>query len=143
MSREYPDRPVPAVGAVVVPRGFVLLAKRGVDPNRARWSVPGGAIEESETAEEAVIRETREECGVTVRPVELVAAIDVITRDTEGRVRFHYALLGYRADYVEGEPTAGDDVLDARWIPLRDLHEYDVTEGALEAIEATLRRRRG
>ncbi len=61
-------------------------------------------------------RELLEETGVTVKANELAYVFDVIFRDHEGRVRFHYVIIDWLADYIDGQPRAGDDVSDVRWV---------------------------
>src|SRR5439155_77729 len=73
---EFPTRPVPAVGAIVFRGSRVLLVRRRRPPNQRRWSIPGGAMELGETVEQAVVRETREETQVEVRPVEVITVSD-------------------------------------------------------------------
>ena len=90
MRREYPEAPIPGVAAVVLDDG-VLLVRRGREPARGRWGLPGGVVELGERAEEAVVREVLEETGIEVEPLKLVAVYDSIVRDEEGRVRFHYS----------------------------------------------------
>lgn len=138
MSPEYPERPVPAAAGVVFRGDDILLVKRGHAPNQGRWSVPGGAVEEGETVEAAVIREVLEETSVRVRPVRVLTVADLVERDDSGRVRFHYATVEVLCEYVEGEPMPDSDADNARWIPMRELHEYDVTETALHVIRAAL-----
>jgi len=141
MSPEYPERPVPAAAGLVFRGDDILLVKRGHAPNQGRWSVPGGAVEEGETVEAAVVREVLEETSVRVRPVRVLTVADLVERDDSGRVRFHYATVEVLCEYVEGEPMPDSDADNARWIPMRELHEYDVTETALQVIRAALRER--
>lgn len=141
MTAEYPERPVPAGAGVVFRGDDVLLVKRGRPPNQGRWSLPGGSVEEGETVEAAVVREVLEETSVRVRPVRTLTVIDLIERDASGRIRFHYATVDVLCDYVAGEPMPDTDAENARWIPIRELHEYDVTETALRVIQAALRER--
>ena len=141
MSPEYPGRPVPAAAGVVFRRDDVLLVKRGGPPHQGRWSIPGGSIEEGETAGAAVRREALEETGVRVRPGRVLLVHDLIERDHEGRVRFHYAIVDILCEYEAGEAIPGSDAVNARWVPVRELHEYDVSEGALRAIAAGLEER--
>jgi ADP-ribose pyrophosphatase len=142
VTAEYPERPVPAAAGVVFLGDSVLMIKRDGPPHEGRWSVPGGSVEVGETVEAAVAREVLEETGVKVRPVKVVLVHDLIERDPKGRVRFHYAIADILCEYVEGDPMPDSDAVNARWIPVRELHEYDVSEGALRAIAAGLRERR-
>lgn len=141
MTAEYPERPVPAAAGVTFRNDDVLMIKRGGPPHQGRWSVPGGSVEVGETVEAAVVREVLEETEVQVRPVRVVLVHDLIERDPKGRVRFHYAIADILCEYVEGDPMPASDAVNARWIPVRELHEYDVSEGALKAIAAGLRER--
>src|SRR5579859_1637893 len=77
-SREYPERPVIGVGGVIVDRERTVLIRRGTEPLRGEWSIPGGTIEIGETLEEAVRRELREETGLEVRVLELIELFDRI-----------------------------------------------------------------
>ena len=129
--------PVPAVGAVVVHGGAVLLVRRARAPSRGVWAVPGGRIELGETLAEAAEREVREETGVRVRAGEPIWSFDSVVRDAGGRVAFHYVIVDLLADYVAGEPRAGDDALEARWVRPEDFPGMTVsppTVGLLERI---------
>jgi len=139
---EFPQRPVPAVGALVFRDGAVLLVKRGAEPNRDRWSLPGGALETGETVEAAVVREIREETGVDVRPLRVLDVRDFIERK-DSRVRWHYVLIDVLCEYVRGDPFPATDAENARLIPLRELGEYDVVPTALEVIQMPSARRIG
>ena len=77
-SREYPQRPVMGVGGVIVDQGRTVLIRRGTEPLRGQWSIPGGTIEIGETIEEAVRRELREETGLEVRVLEMIELFDRI-----------------------------------------------------------------
>src|SRR5213076_1328648 len=73
-SREYPDRPVMGVGGVIIDNARTVLIRRGTEPLRGEWSIPGGTIEIGETLDEAVQRELREETGLEVRVLELISS---------------------------------------------------------------------
>ena len=138
---EFPSAPVPAVGAIVFRDGAVLLVKRGDEPNRGRWSVPGGSLEAGETVEQAAARECLEETGIVVRPVRAVYVMDYVDRDSLERVRWHYVLIDVLCEYVSGEPAPASDAENARFVPLRELAEYDITPTAIEALEEASRMR--
>jgi len=116
MRREYPPSPIPTVGATVFNGGCVLLVQRGQVPNKGRWTLPGGAIETGETMRQAIEREVREECNIQVRAGDVVEALDIIQRDEAGAVRFHYVVIDFLCEYISGEPLAGDDATDVRWV---------------------------
>jgi len=119
MSREYPDRPWLGVGCTVFERGTgrVLLVRRGRPPRLGEWGIPGGAVELGETAAEAARREVREETGLEAAPFAVFTAVDLVERDADGRVRFHYLLVQVAAE-ASGEPSAagGDDADRAEWV---------------------------
>lgn len=131
MRREYPDAPIAGVGAVIVRdvagRGQqVLLIRRGQEPLKGEWSLPGGAVELGETLEEAVCREVLEETGLTVETVGVVQSFDRISRDAEGRVRYHYVLIDFLCHVCNGceapeTIVCATDALEARWAGPDDL----------------------
>ncbi len=124
---------MPAVGTVVFRDGEVLLVKRGSEPNKGRWSLPGGVLEVGETVEAAAVRETLEETGVTVRPKRVFDVLDFI--DFEGeQVRWHYVLVDLLCEYVRGEPFPATDAENVRFVPLRELGDYDVIPRTLEVV---------
>jgi ADP-ribose pyrophosphatase YjhB (NUDIX family) len=115
LQREYPLAPLVGVGAVIVQEGRVLLVQRGREPMKGRWTIPGGLIEIGESLLDAVVRETREETGLEVEPVELVELLDRIHRE-EGRVRYHYVIADYLCRVVGGTLAAADDAAAVRWV---------------------------
>jgi ADP-ribose pyrophosphatase YjhB (NUDIX family) len=115
MQREYPETPLVGVGGVVVDQGRVLLVKRGREPLKGHWSLPGGLLELGESLQEGVIREINEETGLTVEPLQLIELLDRIHRDG-GRIRFHYIIADYLCRVVSGELNAASDADAVRWI---------------------------
>jgi ADP-ribose pyrophosphatase YjhB (NUDIX family) len=119
MQREFPEAPLVGVGAVVVDEGRVLLVRRGREPLKGHWSLPGGLIEVGESLLEGVVREVREETGLIVEPVELIELLDRIHKESgpEGeRVRYHYVIADYLCRVVGGELAAASDADAARWV---------------------------
>lgn len=115
MQREFPAAPLVGVGAVIVQDSRVLLVQRGTEPAKGRWSIPGGLIEVGEMLSEAVIREVREETGLSVEPLELVELLDRIHRDG-GRVRYHYVIADYLCRVTGGTLQAASDAAAVRWV---------------------------
>ena len=137
-GREYPRRPVVGVGGVVVRDGAVLLVKRAVEPLRGRWALPGGAVELGETLEEAVVRELKEETNLTVRVLGLVEAFDRITRDPDGRARYHYVLLDFLCEPLDSNPEAGSDVDAVAWARPEEFAVYELGPHAQRVCEKAL-----
>lgn len=113
MSTPLPA-PVPAVGVVCLRGEEVLLIRRGTPPRQGEWSLPGGRIEPGERATDAALRELREETGVEAELIGLIDVVDGIF-PSAGR---HYVLIDYAARWLSGEPFAGDDALEARFVSL-------------------------
>jgi len=109
--------PVPCVGVVCLRGDAVLLIRRGTPPRQGEWSLPGGRIEPGERAVDAALRELREETGVEGRITGLVDVVDGLFPEA-GR---HYVLIDYAAEWVSGEPAAGDDALEARFVALEQV----------------------
>jgi ADP-ribose pyrophosphatase YjhB (NUDIX family) len=112
IEREFPQAPLVGVGAVVVDEGRLLLVRRGSEPLKGHWTLPGGVLEVGETLAAGVAREVREETGLDVEPVELV---DRIHREG-GRVRYHYVIADYLCRVTGGELRAASDAGAVRWV---------------------------
>lgn len=138
MLREYPPIPLVGVGAVITAGCRVVLIRRGKEPSRGEWSIPGGLVRVGETLREAVTREAAEETGLTVRPEELVELLERIFRDDQGRVRYHYVLADYRCQVTGGHLIAGSDALDAQWVERDELEQLGLAPVTLSVILKTL-----
>jgi len=135
MSRQYPDKPVFGVGAVIFDGGRVLLIKRGQAPLKGHWSLPGGAQEIGETAHEALSREIREETGLEIEIIRFLTLVDIIERDKKGKVRHHYTVADYLCQALGGDLSPEGDAADARWVAMEELETYSLTPKAREVIE--------
>jgi len=125
--REYPDRPIVGVGAVIVSHGRVVLVKRRYEPLAGRWSLPGGAVEVGETLTAGLAREILEETGLVVDVGPVVDVFDRITLDETNRVRYHFVLVDYLCWPSGGELQAGSDVEEAVLVDPRGLEPFEVT----------------
>jgi ADP-ribose pyrophosphatase YjhB (NUDIX family) len=120
-GREYPERPIVGVGAIIFQAERVLLVQRGHAPMQGEWSLPGGALEIGETLEEGVKREVLEETGLNIEPITRVEVFVRIARDDAGRVQFHYVLVDYLCRITGGSAACASDAafasdaIDLRW----------------------------
>jgi len=123
--------PVPTVGVVCLRGDHVLLIKRGTPPRLGQWSLPGGRLERGETTAVAALRELAEETGVQAHLLGLIDVVDgLFTSPATGETTRHYVMIDYAARWISGEPVAGDDAAEARFVPLEEalaMVEWDVT----------------
>jgi ADP-ribose pyrophosphatase YjhB (NUDIX family) len=140
MRREYPDAPIVTVGLIVRKGDQVLIIQRGKEPSKGRWTIPGGAVELGEALREAGRREIAEECGIDVSVGKVADVFERVVRDGDGRVRYHYVIIDFLADYVSGDIRPATDVDDARWVRKEELGTFDITERARQLLEDILSR---
>jgi 8-oxo-dGTP diphosphatase len=132
MPPELPidPRSIPCVGAIIIDSGGrLLLIRRGHEPGRGLWSVPGGRIEPGESDEQAVIREVREETGLSVRVGRLIGSV---RRPAPGGAVFD--IRDYAATVAEGTLTAGDDADDAQWVDRAQMLALPLTDALAETL---------
>jgi 8-oxo-dGTP diphosphatase len=141
-SREYPERPVVGVGGVIIDNGRALLIRRGSEPLRGEWSIPGGTLELGESLQEGVARELREETGLQVRVLELIEVFDRIfpseraaLSEPERLPRFHFVIVDYLCERISGEACAGSDVTDVAFSTEDELEKFGLTETATRVLK--------
>lgn len=123
------NRPQVCVGAVVVEDDDLLLIRRGHGPAAGEWSVPGGRVEAGETLAEAVLRELEEETGIEGLCGPLLGWVERIEEDQ------HFVILDFTVTLLERqEPVAGDDAVEAAWVPLAEVAELRLVEGLAEFL---------
>ena len=137
-SRQYPERPIVGVGAVIIEDGRVVLVKRRYEPLAGRWSLPGGTLELGETLQAGLAREMREETGLDVEVGPVIEVFDRILLDEEKRVRYHFVLVDYLCWPVAGELRAGSDVDEAVLADPGALEPYNLTPKATAVINRGL-----
>jgi len=128
-------QPKVTVGAIVVKNNKVLLIKRKNAPNQGLWAIPGGKVEPGETLQQAAEREIKEETGLTIRAHEVIYVFDLIERDADDNLLFHYVIIDLMADYVSGELRAGDDATDACWVSKAELDQLSMTESTRKLLK--------
>jgi 8-oxo-dGTP diphosphatase len=136
-------RVIPCVGAIIKDHaGRLLLIKRGHDPGKGLWSIPGGRIEDGESDADALVREVREETGLIVTAGPLIGAVRRPVRpggaspdgaDGAG-ITTELLIRDYAATVTGGDLRAGDDADDAAWAGPGELAALPLAEGLLEAL---------
>jgi 8-oxo-dGTP diphosphatase len=150
LSREYPERPVVGVGGVVIDGDRALLIRRGSEPLLGQWSIPGGTLELGESLEHGVVRELKEETGLDVRIVEMIEVFDRIYEDQDDAAgkegsppgieskkrgpRYHYVIVDYLCERIDGKAKAGSDVTDVAWATEEELIGFGLTETATRIL---------
>ena len=130
---------------MVIEEGRVLLIRRGSEPLRGQWSLPGGTLELGESLEQGVVREMREETGLEVRVLELIEVFDRIfyadgaklvpaPNGSNTQPRYHYVIADYLCERTGGEAQAGSDVTDLAYAREEELVRFQLTEMALRII---------
>jgi 8-oxo-dGTP diphosphatase len=141
--REYPVRPIVGVGAVVLDGDRVLLVKRAHEPLKGEWSLPGGAVELGETLETAIVREVREETGLTVEVGPMVDVLDRLRHDPNGRLKYHYVLIDFVCRPATGVLCCASDAEAAEWAALNNLARYALADATLSVIQKAVDRHSG
>lgn len=123
-SQHKPVSPIVAVGAVILKDNNVLLVKRGNEPYRGYWSIPGGRVRFGERIRDALRREVREETGLDVEIGRLVCVLKMIVKSKSGEPVFDYLILDYLSNVIGGELRPSSDVDEVKWVPLEDVDSY-------------------
>lgn len=140
-AREYPEQPIVGVGGVVIENGRALLVRRGSEPLKGEWSIPGGTLELGETLVQGVARELLEETGLVVRAGELIEVFERIVRadgttpaGDDRKPRYHFVIADYLCHRLEGEARAGSDVTEVCFAREEELGHFRLTETALRVL---------
>ncbi|MHA2184397.1 MAG: NUDIX hydrolase [Promethearchaeota archaeon] len=136
--RHYPLFPHIGVGILLIRDNQLLLVKRKYDPDAGYWSIPGGHLDLGEETEKAAEREGFEETGFKVKVTKLAGIIDKIMYDSKGKIEYHYVLINYFVEQIEGDanqsPIPDDDALDAKFVPFENLKDYQLTDSLIELL---------
>jgi len=138
-TRKYPVRPHVGVGVLLIREKTLLLVKRKYNPDAGYWSIPGGHLDLGEEVQMAAEREAYEETGFKVKVTTLAGIIDKIMYDNKGKIEYHYVLLNFFVEQIEGDetqaPIPDDDALDAKFVPFDQLMNYKLTESLIELLK--------
>ncbi|MFX0047150.1 MAG: NUDIX hydrolase [Candidatus Hermodarchaeota archaeon] len=137
--RQYPIVPLVGVGVLLIRDTSLLLVKRKFDPDAGYWAIPGGHLNLGEKIKNAAEREAYEETGFVVKVSKLAGIIDKIMYDSDGKVEYHYVLINFFVELVEGEsnqePVPNSDALDAKFVPFTELKDYTLTDSLIELLK--------
>jgi ADP-ribose pyrophosphatase YjhB (NUDIX family) len=136
MKRDYPDRPIVGVGAVIIHDGRALIVQRAGEPRKGEWTVPGGLLEVGETLRSGTEREVLEETGLVIKAGPVVDVFENILPDATGKTQFHYVLVDLLCHLISGELKAATDVSAARWITFEELDNMELIGKTADAIRA-------
>lgn len=136
MRRDSPAAPILGVGAIVRRGEELLLVRRARPPFAGEWAIPGGSVRAGERLKEAAEREIREETGVHIEAGEPLYSFEYLERRGE-TLLYHYVVIDLAARYLGGEPRAGDDAGEARWVRREEIASLPVSEPTRRAL-ATL-----
>ena len=138
-TRKYPIRPHVGVGILLIRDNNLLIVKRKFNPDAGFWSIPGGHLDLGERVQVAAEREGFEETGFKVRVTKLAGIIDKIMYDKDGKVEYHYVLINYFVEQIEGDinqaPVPDDDALDAKFVPFDELKNYKLTYSLIKLLK--------
>jgi ADP-ribose pyrophosphatase YjhB (NUDIX family) len=123
----YPNQPVVGIGAVIINQGKIALIKRGNEPSKGKWTIPGGLVELGENLQAAVIRETKEETCLEVDNPCLIDVVDNVDLDEQGKVKYHYVIIDYLVHVKAGTIKAASDAAELRWVPFDEVEDYNLT----------------
>jgi 8-oxo-dGTP diphosphatase len=127
LKRLYPEQPVVGVGAVIIKNRQIVLIKRGNEPSKGKWTIPGGLVELSESPETAVVRETKEETGVEASNPQLIDVVNNVDLDEVGKVKYHYIIIDYLVQVVSGNAQAASDAQELRFVSFDEVENLDLT----------------
>ena len=134
-KREYPEFPRVGVGAIVIKDGKVLLVRRAAPPNKGLWAIPGGMLELGETMQEGAEREIFEETNIRIKAGKPIFTFDLLERNQEGKIRFHFLIVDMEAEYLTGEIKAASDALDVCWATPEECRHLAATGNTVRMLE--------
>jgi ADP-ribose pyrophosphatase YjhB (NUDIX family) len=127
VKRLYPEQPIVGIGVVIVHNCKIALIKRGNEPSKGKWTIPGGLVELGESVEEAVIREAKEETCLDVENPQLIDVVGNVDLDDQGKVKYHYVIIDYLVHVKGGNIQAASDAAELLWVGFEEVEDYNLT----------------
>ncbi len=131
--------PQPGVGVAVIDGDRILLVRRGREPGKDLWAVPGGRQHYGEPLRDAARREAREETGLDVEVGDVVWAGDSIGPGDPPA--WHFAIIDFMAKPLGGSLVAGDDAAEARWVTAAEAADLPLVPTMPSLLDAVFGRR--
>ncbi|MEM2109863.1 MAG: NUDIX hydrolase [Candidatus Odinarchaeota archaeon] len=138
VNREYPSQPIVGVGVVIIREGCILIVKRGNEPGKGKWAIPGGLVGLGESLTSAAVREVMEETNLKITIGDVAAVFDYIEQDSKGKIRFHYVIIDFFANNVEGAAKPSSDVEAIAWVDFNDVYKYELTSSTRKLMQKIL-----
>ncbi len=129
-------KPITGASVLVIDGRHALIIKRGKEPSKGLWALPGGRQEFGETLEQTAVRELREETGLDAKSLSLLSLIEPMRTNELGETTSHYVLAVFICRDFEGMLSAGDDAEEARWVTPEMLEQFAFTGTSKELILA-------
>ncbi|MHA1229030.1 MAG: NUDIX hydrolase [Candidatus Helarchaeota archaeon] len=135
-QRKYPIYPILGVGTIILrDDSEVLIIQRASEPDKGKWSIPGGIVEYNEKPEYTAKRETLEETSLEVEIGPLIDIVNKIIYDDNNRIKYHFVILDYLATSFKGDPKPSDDAKQLLWCKYEDLPSYSYPDTIVELFK--------
>ena len=137
IRRRYPPIPIVSVGVLLYDKetNKILLIKRASEPGKGKYSIPGGVVELGEKLIDAAKREVMEEVSIQCRILGIIHIDEIIIRDEEDKIKWHYVLIDFLAEPLGKDITPSSDAEDALWVSIKDAKTMDLTVSTRKLIE--------
>ena len=122
------------VGALIIKDGKVLLVKRANEPNKGKWSIPGGVVKLGESLIDALKREIEEETGLKIKVLDVACVSEEIV-EYNGKIKFHYVIIDFFAEVVGGRLRVGSDAEEAKWVGFDELGDIEIVDFVRKLID--------
>ena len=126
------------VSAIIPSDGRVLLVKRGKQPYKNLWSLPGGSQKLGENLSDAVIREVNEETGLVASDAKFITQFETMASGSNAATNQHFVLSVFLIEQFSGTEKAGDDASDLCWASRNEMDRLEMTPGTGELIKSVL-----